>query len=148
MGTTAIRFLSARSEKPLVAVDLQVPEPARQHAEAGQREQAAHPGAQAKALLLLLAGFLEFEHASARIRRRKIRRRRSVAAACAAQPASGQMATVRPTLTAHCQPGHLPASQARMICVTSWARKNTGSMCMAWLQRSKRCRRRCSAIAP
>ncbi|CPP66361.1 Uncharacterised protein [Bordetella pertussis] len=68
----------------LVAVDLQVPEPARQHAEAGQREQAAHPGAQAKALLLLLAGFLEFEHAPARIRRRKIRRRRSVAAACAA----------------------------------------------------------------
>ncbi|MNS62170.1 hypothetical protein D3C72_952200 [compost metagenome] len=45
-----------------VTVNLQIPEPADQHAEAHQGEHAAHPGAQAEALLLLLAGFLEFKH--------------------------------------------------------------------------------------
>ncbi|KAG0927606.1 hypothetical protein G6F31_017996 [Rhizopus arrhizus] len=37
-------------------------QPAHQHAETRQGEYAADPGAQAEALLLLLAGFLEFKH--------------------------------------------------------------------------------------
>src|SRR5690606_25900775 len=130
-----------------IAVDLQIPEAAGQHPEADQREQAADPGAQLEALPLLLAGLLELEHGEAQTDDDST----SSVPRCgrySTQPTSGQMAAVSRTEMVQSQPGHLPASQAKTICCTSRATKNTGSMCIAWLQRSKRCRRRCRATAP